>query len=412
MSDNNANRIFQCRHCAAGIQVPANLPPTTAACPKCGELVTSPDWDAAPAEPRVQASEQAEPVVERLEPASKTDKPAAPKSENSKPSSGKGKMIVAIATLGAALLLAAAAIKILVFSDPKKTTKASADSAQPLSQEERRDNIYRTRGWIEDAKEVLQNFFDAKTNEERAAWTIRGSVNEAEMAAIYEKFEEDSFRNPVDIFSPVPLADSDTKRGIFLMAYNRPEQFTIRSFFRPVPPLRVRYGLEQADNWLISEASVSNFVDRPLRIMAFFGKTEDGLKLDWQVYAQTKYRLLDKFVTNPEPGARGVFRVFIQEDVDLDGRDGNGFSIFRVSDPANGSDYAKVLVKDESELGFALSSLKWRDRVIAKPPLRNATVSLVWSDEPEPSLQMDELICWEFLGLGGERGNWKVKTGE
>ena len=303
-------------------------------------------------------------------------------------------------------------MKILIFSDPKKDGQAQADSEQPLSPEERKANSYRAQGWIKDAQGVLQNFFNAETDAERAQWTIRGSVNEAEMAAVYDKFQEDSFRTPISVFSPVSLSDVDTKRGIFLMAYNRPEQFTIKSFFRPVPPLRVRYGLEQPSSMLISEAAVSNFVDRPLKIMAFFAKTPDGLKLDWQTYAQTKFRLLDQFVTNPEPGARGVFRVFIQEDVALDGRDRAGFSVFRLSDPANNSDFAKVLVKDESELGRALALLKWRDRVVAKPPVRNATVSLTWSNDPEPTLRMGELICWEFLGLGGERGNWKENAGE
>ena len=196
------------------------------------------------------------------------------------------------------------------------------------------------------------------------------------------------------------------------MTYNRPEQFTIRSFFRPIPPLRVRYGLEEPDPWLISEASVRNFVDGPLKVMAFFSKTPDGLRLDWQTYAQTKFRLLDQFVSNPEPGGRGVFRVFVQQDVDLDGRDKDGISMFRFTDPANLSDYAKVLIKDESDLGNALAPLRWRGRVVAKAPVRNATVSLVWSNDDEPTLQMGELICWEFLGLGGDRGNWKEKANE
>ena len=157
---------------------------------------------------------------------------------------------------------------------------------------------------------------------------------------------------------------------------------------------------------------MSNFVDKPLKILAFFKKTPEGLKLDWQTYAQTKYRLLDEFVSNPEPGKRGVFRVFVQQDVDLDQRDGQSATVYRLTDPANSEDYAKVLVKDESELGRVFAPLKWRGRVVAKAPVRNATVSLSWSDDEEPRLQMGELICWEFLGLGGTRGNWKESAGE
>ena len=424
MSDPQATRTFQCKHCEAGIQIPANLPPTTAPCPKCGQQVTSPDWNApadeavAPPEKKVSPTVEktvAAPAVAEAHPKSEQPNNAPTGSEAkeaAEPTEGKGKMIVAVATLGAALLLGAAAVKVLFFSNKDKSVKEAPTAAQSLSPEERKENAYRTRGWIDEAQGVMQNFLDAKTNEERALWTIRGASNESEMAAVYEKFDEDAYRTPVNIFSPVPLGNTDTQRGLFLMTYNRPEQFTIRSFFRPVPPLRVRYGLEKPDPWLISEASVTNFVDGPMKVMAFFLKTPEGLRLDWQTYAQTKFRLLNQFVSNPEPGARGVFRVFVQQDVDLNGRDTNGFTVYRFSDPANLNDFAKVLIKDDSDLGKALAPLKWRDRIVPKAPVRNATVSLVWSDEPEPSLQMGELICWEFLELGGVRGNWKSKASE
>lgn len=378
--------------------------------------MTSPALEAqAPlVEPAARPQQAVKAVAENPEPKNPEPVAATQGSPPSEPSQGqgKGKLIIVIASIGAVLLLAAAAAMVVLSSDKKKVAQEEPSAGLSLSPEERKDNAYRTRGWIEEAETVLQGFLEAETIEERAKWTIRGTSNEAEMASVYSKFEEDGFRTPVSIFSPVALSDSDTKRGIFLMTYNRPEQFTIRNFFRPIPPLRVRYGIEEPDQWLVSEAAVNNFVDRPLKVMAFFAKTPEGLKLDWQTYGQTKFRLLDQFVNNPEAGARGIFRVFVQEDVDLDGRDKEGFSVFRFSDPANSSDYAKVLVKDDSELGRAMASLKWRDRIVVKAPVRNATVSLVWSNDPKPSLQMGELICWEFLDLGGERGNWKENASE
>lgn len=320
------------------------------------------------------------------------------------------KVVIAISVV-ALLLVLAAALKIFRFGD-EKPAAADGDNAVRMTPEERRDNAYRMQGWIADAEAVLEQFFTAETVAERAALTIRGSKNESAMAAVYSEFAEDGHRTPVSVFSPVTLGDRDTHRGIFLMTYNRPEQFAIRSFFRPIPPMRVKYGLEAPDGLLVTEAALNNFVDRPLKVMAFFYKTPEGLKLDWQTYAQTKYRLLKRFVENPEPGQAEVFRVSLHEDVDLERRDREGFSVYRLSDPANAEDYAKVLVKDDSELGEALSPLKWRNRVVARAPKRNATVSLQWTDEDEPRLQLGELICWEFLGLGGERGNWKEKAEE
>lgn len=324
----------------------------------------------------------------------------------------KKNLLPLIAGLIALLVIIVAAAVIVLGPKPEQDEKSEEEVAGVLSPEEREENAYRAKGWIAEGENVLARFYETEAIAERAAVTIRGSQNEAEMAAIYEEYEEQGHRTPPSVYSPVSLGDSDTGRGIFLMTYNRPEQFAIRSFFRPIPPMRVKHGLEDPDPFLTAEASLNNFVDKPLKILAFFKRTPEGLKLDWQTYAQTKYRLLDVFVSNPEAGKRGVFRVFVQEDVDLDQRDGEGASVFRMSDPANSTDYAKVLVQDDSELGRAFAPLKWRGRVVAKAPIKNATVSLYWSDEPEPKLQMGELICWEFLGLGGTRGNWKEPVGE
>ena len=409
MSDANAIRTFQCPHCSTGIQIPANLPPTTAPCPKCGQKVTSPALPS-PQAPTSSPRQSAPSTTSTQEQAQPAEAVAPSTEEAAIEEKRKLRLFPIFASLVAVLLLGAAALKIL--RSPNRGEAKTSDSSSPkFTPEERRDNIYRAKDWIVDAEATLQKFFEAKTVEERAVLTIRGKQNEAEMAAIYNDFQEDAHRTPMSVFSPVQLNDQDTKRGLFLMTYNRPEQFAITNFFRPIPPIRVKYGLEEPGPFLMSEAAVQNFVDKSLRVMAFFKKTPAGMKLDWQTYAQTKYRLLDRFVNHPEPGQKGVFRVFVQEDVDLEQRDTPGKSVFRFTDPANPQDYAKVLVQDDSELGRALSPLKWRQRIVARAPIKNATVSLKWSDSEEPVLQMGELICWEFLGLGGERGNWKSEAG-
>lgn len=42
---------------------------------------------------------------------------------------------------------------------------------------------------------------------------------------------------------------------------------------------------------------------------------------------------------------------------------------------------------------------------------RTATVELVWSEGEDPRVELKRVICWEFLGLGGEEGN-TVKVAE
>lgn len=316
---------------------------------------------------------------------------------------GKGLQRLSLMLLALAfLVLGAGVLRIVLAPKQKKATTKMGTVEQSLSPAERSANVYRSQGWVVDAQDILKRFFEAETVQERAQLTIRGAENEEAMTALREEVDENLHRTPVDVFGPVALSEHDSKRGIFLMTYNRPEQFAIGSFFRPIAPLRVKYGLEKADALLMTEASVNNFVDEPLKVLAFFKQDPDGLKLDWQTYAQTKYRLLDRFVSEPERGKTAVFRVIVREDVDLDGRDGPGQSVYRFMDPANRQDFAKILVEDDSELGRALAPLKWTEKFVQKVPVRNATVSMKWSDEEVPNLQMGELICWEFLGLGGE----------
>lgn len=38
---------------------------------------------------------------------------------------------------------------------------------------------------------------------------------------------------------------------------------------------------------------------------------------------------------------------------------------------------------------------------------RTATIVLGWSKQTPPALQIERVICWQFLGVGGEIGNTK-----
>ena len=247
MSEDPNTKTFQCTHCGSGIQIPADLPATTAPCPKCGEKVTSPGPEVA----RVPASASPAQAEVATTARQAQQEPSAPADAAA---SSKKSLIPWIAGLVALVILATAAAVVFLGPKPAKVETAEGEEETGLTVKQREDYAYRTKGWITEAEEVLAKFYQSGNIAEQAATTIRGSQNEAEMAAIYEKREEKGFRTPVSVFSPVSLNDPDTERGIFLMAYSRPEQFAIRSFFRPIPPLRVKHGLEAPDAFFSFES--------------------------------------------------------------------------------------------------------------------------------------------------------------
>jgi hypothetical protein len=80
-----------------------------------------------------------------------------------------------------------------------------------------------------------------------------------------------------------------------------------------------------------------------------------------------------------------------------------GTRTYRVADPANTGDTARINVKVDSEIGRALSLINWRGTKESRPITRTATVELKWTGEPDaPELEISRFICWEFLGLGGQ----------
>lgn len=440
-------RRFECSHCGTEIQIPANLPPTTGLCPKCGQEITSPGPEVSPVPiaEQVVAEVQTSPIVDEipleespmptsnvpetavesasinvggnevsseepvpvLEPITEVTEP--PQSSSGSPLKILG-IVAAIIVLLCVLLGAA---KIFLSPPNKDDSEVQRKPVkQSLTPQERAENAYRAKGWIPEAEAVLAQMMSSKSVAERAALTIQGSQNTDSIALFEKRFPEETNRTPASAFSPILGGKADSDRGLFVLVYSRPREFSINSFFRPVAPLRVNYNLEKPNSFLILNSSSDNFVDDALIVTAYFKKTPEGLKLDWPTFSQSKYRLFEEFISTPQAGKSGIFRVSIQEDVDLESPATGRFSLFRLSDPVNRKSFTKILVPDDSIEGLAFAPLKWRHKLVSGPPTSNATVVLEWTNESEPTLQMREFVCWEFLGLGGERGNWKKKIGE
>lgn len=258
-------------------------------------------------------------------------------------------------------------------------------------------------GWQKDAYQILSGYMAATSTEAKLPFILNSTRLQPKIHDFYGGGKIIDSDTPAENFSVYELSEEDRKRGLFMMVYDQPPQFEMKEFFRPLASLEVQYGIDEADLLLSTLARVSNFAMEPLRVHAFFKRTPEGLKLDWEIFAQTKYRTFQNFVELPEPGQTGTFRIFIVEDVPDKGRAVAGTRTYRLVDPANTSDIARVNVKVDSEMGRALSLINWRGTKENRPITRTATIELKWAgDTSAPELEISRFICWEFLGLGGQ----------
>jgi len=259
-------------------------------------------------------------------------------------------------------------------------------------------------GWQKDAYKILNGYMAATTSGEKIPFVLNGGQLAPEIEDFYGGGVINDSDTPADGFSVYKLDEEDCRRGLFMMIYDLPPQYDMKGYFRPLASLEVQYGVDEADMLLSTLAQSGNFAMKPMRVHAFFKRTPQGLKLDWQIFSQTKYRTFLNFVELPDAGQTGVFRVIIKEDVPEKGLPVTGSRTYRMMDPANRTDTARVNVKVDSEVGRTLSLINWRDTDANQPITSTATVELKWAGEPNaPELTISKFICWEFLGLGGEK---------
>lgn len=305
--------------------------------------------------------------------------------------------------VGLLLLILAAGAAVFYISKQMGTGVAPPNFAGSSEDKEIREANYIRIGWQKEANEVLGNFMDATGVEGKLPYINGAQRLEQKMNDFYGGTVINDSDTPADSFSVQDLSEEDRRRGIFMMTYDQPPQFALKDFFRPLASLEVQYGVDEADILLSTMARVSNFAMDPVRVHAFFKRTDAGLKLDWEVFAQTKYRLFQSFVELPDIGRPETFRILIVEDVPDKGQGVSGTRTYRLADPANMSDSARINVVLDSEVGRALSIINWRGTKQTQPITRTATVQLEWTGQPDsPVLEIKRFICWEFLGLGGK----------
>ena len=362
-----------------------------------------PEIPAAPVAPPPEDKPAAKPIVSPAVETQPAPPPPPPRpqarQEAAKPSLLKDWLPV----MGFFLLLAiGGAVAVNLALREKEKPAANEQPLESVDELLVRENHYIRSGWRKDAERLLAGFIAAKTVREKIPYVIGGPEMENRMREFHGEEPIDDSDTPAENFAARDLTEEDRRRGMFLMVFDQPPQIDMREFFQPLATLEVQYGLEEADILLSSLARTRNFAMDPLRVHAFFKRTPDGLKLDWEVFTQTKHRLFERFVQSPGEGRTGVFRVLIMQDVADPAQSRAGMESYLMADPAHREQTARVAVPRESKIGRILSEIHWRDIPGAEPKARSTTVELKWSGPAGGrTLEIGRFICWEFLGLGG-----------
>jgi hypothetical protein len=374
-------RIFHCPHCDGKITIPRNLPPTTGPCPLCGGIITSP-------------ADDTESVDDTASNPTRTERSVIIDPEEQR------SILPAFLTLG----IVAALIGGIIWYAAKESKKVAASNSGVVKKVDPvlNEAHYLREGWKAEATRVLTSFLQATTVKDKLPFVLNGAELATKMEETYGGGLIVDTNTPIGDFLPSDLSESDTGRGLFLMIYDQPAGLEMKEFFRPLASLEVQYGLEEADLLLSTVANVGNFSSEPLKILAFFKRTPEGLKLDWELFIQNKYRTLKNFIDLPELGQKKVFRVIISEDVPDQTTAPIGTRTYRLVDPANTADGPKVNVTVDSEIGRAINPINWRGTEGGQPITQSATVELTWAGTAKmPVLTISRFICWEFIGLGG-----------
>ncbi len=320
---------------------------------------------------------------------------------------GKGNMAAVIAAV--LILLVAGGVTLWLAGKWEKDKQAHAGGADRSANTPAMSaDTWSLTGWKQDASDVLSAFMTAKTPEERMKYAIPNEGVLDELKVFYPAGSDDA-DTPQESFGHVMSGEADRRRGIFLMQYRQPAQIDMREYFAPIGSLEAVTGQRLTSLLEMAHRIDENNLSKPIGINAFFKKTEQGLKLDASVFIQGKFRTFRAFVDYPRPGKNQVFRVVAREALSHELRDDPRYRTYRLEDFAYPRDFVNVPIRVDSEAGKILSVLNWRGQN-RELTMRTATVELGWSDESPSQLKIVKVVCWEFLGVGGEIGNTVVQV--
>jgi len=396
MDTPQGQKQFECEHCQAAILVPADLPATSAPCPVCQQITTSP-----PPEQR-KSSFPATPVSQQVKPAPPVDNSTQGQEESSSRPSGGGSGLL----WGLAGLIFFGLLVAVFFLFGRSKDKSS------IPEKELPAVVAKARPGFEKVEEkgvdLLNKFLAAETVEERAQYVIGKEKTIPDMKAYYGGGSLDQSELRSEFFSEWIVDHVDTSRGIFLLEYDRPKQIKLSEHFPPIADLKTRLNLREPDAQLRSLQG--NFEMEAERARVFLKIVDGELLIDWHTYVQTKDRLFRDFIEYPVAGRKKIFRLGISEDASTLYEDNSEHRNYRLIDPAHAAeDNVVVTVNKNSKVGKILEELAWTDVVGKGPISKSATLEIQWSSDIKPKLQIAGIICWEFLGVGGDPSNLAAK---
>lgn len=420
---------FPCKHCQKAIFIPAGLAPTSAPCPHCGKQVTSPD-QSKPAVGQVPTAMPTETQAVRLEPdpaqmaapaeeaprpspglqPAGAQSPAAAPAQNVSPKKGGGNAAAVIAAVAILLLAGGVTIWLAQKWKQDQQTNVTSGPSAPAQPEKMPRETWLATGWKKDASSVLEAFTTAKTPEERMKYVIPNDGVMDELKMFYSRGDGDA-DTPARSFGYVMGTKEDRDRGIFLMQYRQPAQINIREYFAPIGSLKAIMGQQEVSLLEMAHRIDEHNLSKPIGIDAFFKEIDGELKLDASVFIQGKFRTFKLFTSYAQPGKSKMFRVVASESLSHHYRNNPAIRTYRFQDFAYPKDFVSLPVEVDSEAGKILSQLNWhgedRDR-----SYKTATVELEWTAERPSKLQVKRVVCWEFLGVGGELGNTALGPAE
>jgi len=335
---------FACNHCEKPILIRMGLPPTTAPCPHCGGIVTSPDYRSQE-EKEAVFTEKLEPISEKpveeqneaevpqvAEQSAKSPTTALPElaeesmhrtdqleeavSENVKAVERKGKIPVLPAIIVAVLAVCGVVVWALgnFKNEEEKPSSSTEDivvvppsppSIPPIEAPVEKD-------WESETAQLLGDFLTATSPEEKMQYVIpnNGVLEDLES---YFPAGENTYDTPSFSFNFREGNTHDNQRGIYLMTYRSSADIGMQEYFKPVENMDAVLNGESHSMMEMASHIDENKRPQAMAIHAFFKNTEKGLKLDSSVFIQSKFRTFQAFTQYPQPGKSKVFRVAISE---------------------------------------------------------------------------------------------------
>jgi len=408
-------RSFQCPSCDGRIVIPINLPATTGPCPHCQVSITSPEPNNETSSEEKKSTgtenkisqESTEPInkasdttAEESPTVASLPKPTgystAPKSESTsekdvekdvekeldaepitKPAEGapkskkKSKLLLVFLLLFVILTIGAIAMFAALTGTPLSSLPGKLLSlANKQGVSELRTPQY---DWNQASKKTLQDYLNATTVEEKLPHILNAEALRPTIESFYKEISIPETDRSSESFEFIPLSPDERAKGFLLFA-------------------SIPVTFEAEEN-----------AEAPSKILAFFKETADGPKLDWEVFAQTKYRTFQKFCEKPEVGTSKVFRILVKQMPSRPSDIGRGTKTYRFYDPVNITDTVDISVKSDSTAGRTFSVLRsGQNNESAIADARPATVELEWiSSAEKPELVLKNFVCWEFANLGG-----------